>query len=129
MVIQHRGIGPPVADLKLGDLLRVGHIADVEERYLDALVPGEIAFFGGNGLLPDSDNVVLVVGMQVVRVASDLEFPENLGLAGIGQVNDEERIHLLEGHQVASAAHESRRIDLLTRCQVLQTAGDVQTLV
>ena len=47
VVVQHRRIGPPVADFVLGDLLWVGHIADIEERYLDALVPGEIALVCG----------------------------------------------------------------------------------
>ena len=76
------------------------------ESYLDALVPGEVALLGLDGLLANAYQGVLVVGVEVVAVAWDLELPEDPGVLRVAEVDGEEGVHLLEGDEVASVPHE-----------------------
>ena len=60
----------------LGQQLRVRRVADAEERHLSALPPL------GRRVLPDAEQQVVGDGVQVGRVAEQLELAEDLGAVG-----------------------------------------------
>ena len=65
------------AERVLGQQLRVGRVADAEERDLHALGPAL-----GRRVLPDAEQEVVGDRVQVGRVAEQLELAEDLRRAG-----------------------------------------------
>ena len=124
MVVEGGGVGAPVPYLELCELLGVGDVAHVEEAHLHTLIPGEVPLLGLHGLFAYADECVLVVGVEIVAVAGDLELPQDLGVLGISEVDDEEGIHLLERDQVAALPHEPGGVDVLPRGEPFELPSD-----
>ncbi len=92
-------------------------------------MPRELALLGFLGLLADAYEGVLVVGVEVVAEAGYLELAQHLRVLGVAEVDGEEGVHLLEGDQVASVAHEPGAVYLLPGGKPLQRANRVEGFV
>ena len=95
----------------LRELLRLCEIAHVEQRHLGALHPPLRA-----GLLADTDHEVVADGVQVPRVAGDLQLAEDLGCRGVTEVDGVEGIGLAKRDEVRvdafAATHVADPTDL-----------------
>lgn len=83
VVCQRRRVGTGIPDLHLGNEGRVCDIRDIEEGELDP-ARGDPAPFTGRRLLADADDVRCIVGVEVIRVAGDLQLAEDLRVMGRG---------------------------------------------
>ena len=95
----------------------VGRIANVEQRDLGA----EPAPFVG-GVLADPEEASLTRRVQVGRVARDLQLAPHDRRRGIAQVDDVERVHLAERHDVGHVPEEPHGVDLLGHTEAADDA-------
>jgi hypothetical protein len=63
-----------------------------------------------------------VIGVEIVGVARDLQFPENAGVRRVREVDDKEGIDPLEGDHVEPVPDEPGGVDLLVGGDVLQAS-------
>jgi hypothetical protein len=108
-----------VGEPRLG---RNGHVEDLEE---DAGEIGEVPVVGG--VVADREEVGLVHPVHVGREARNLELGENPGPRRVVEVDDEERVGLLEGDDVAAPAVEADRADVLPGGEVVQDPDRMET--
>ncbi len=95
-----------------------GRVRHVEDGELGA---GRHPFLGG--VLPDAQEQTVADGVQVGRVAGDLQLPDDRRVGRVGQVDDVQRVGSPEGDDVADVAHEPHGED---RLPLAQPAGPPQ---
>ncbi len=100
---------------------RVGRVADVEERDLGhgPVEPESVRAW------PDANGQERV-GVDRVDVggdAGDLELAEDLGVGWVREVDDPQRVHVAEGHEVGAVAHEAGAPDALSGGDVADVAN------
>ena len=122
MVMQERAFGAAVADTDLMKLHGVLDVTDIKERDLHALLPRELSVFGDFRIFFEANDVVFIVRMQIIAVAGDLEFSQDLGIPGIAHIDYEERIDGPEGHHVGAVSQEARGIDLFPGREIRERA-------
>ncbi len=96
---------------------RAAQVRDVEQRQLRA---EPAALLGG--VLADAEQQVLRHGVQVGRVAEDLQLAQHLRVALVGQVERVQRVDLAERHDVTVVADEAHRVDPLALAQSADAA-------
>ena len=99
------------ADLLLVNELRIGRVRHVEELQDDAVEVGEVAVVVR--VEADREQVLRVDAVHVRREAGDLELAEDRRARRLVEVDDEERIGLLERHDVAAVVVEAHGADVL----------------
>ncbi len=76
----------------------------------------------GVGVLAHAQQPAVAHGVQVGRVAGDLQLAEQRRRRRVGQVDEEERVGLAERHDRREVAEVAHRVDLLGRAQPLEAA-------
>ncbi len=104
---------------------RVHRVVDVEERNHER---PELAVFRVR-VAADPQDVVGPDDVQVLRIPRDLQFAHQFRVAGVGQVDDEERVDVAERHHVGTIGGEADRIDPFVRCHVFDRTDRDQLIV
>ena len=105
------------------DLGGLGRVGDVEERRLEALDAPVLV-----GVRADPDQQAVADGVQVGRVAGDLQLAEHRRLGRVGEIHDVQRINLAERHHVGPVADVAHGVDPLAAPHVPDAADDRQDL-
>lgn len=72
---------------------------------------------------PDADHEVVVDGVEVARVAGDLQLAEHLlGRRGVGEIDGVEGVGLAEGDEVGDVARVAHRVDPFAPTEVTDLA-------
>ena len=111
------GRGVLLLQLERVDLTRVGHISHIEQRQLQ---PQLAALH--RSLAAQPDDGVVVVRVEVAREAGDLQLAQNPRVSWVGQVDDEERVHLPKRHHEQPRGQEAGREDALAWGDAVQLA-------
>ena len=106
------GVGPAGGQRGLGHELGIVEVAHVEHRDLG---PGAPALLGG--VLADAQQSAVAQGVEVGRVAEDLQLAPAAGGGRVGQVDRVQRVGLAERHHVADLADEAHAVDALASAE------------
>ena len=96
------------SDRQGADSLRIGRVGHVEQAELGA---GRAAFVGG--VLADAEQQPVADGVEVGRVAGDLQFAGLHRVGGVGEIDHVERIDLTERDDIGELVDEPHGVDLL----------------
>ena len=100
---------------------RLGRVADIEHRELQA----ENAAGGRIDVAADTEEVGGVERLEIGGEAGHFQLADDLRPGGIGQIDDKQRVDLLEGAHVGDVADEPAGIDPFPLCEILDRAdGD-----
>src|SRR2546426_4864024 len=104
-------------------------VCDVEEAELETLEQGGVLPSNILRRLSETNQVSLIVRLQIVRNSRDVELAQDLGLVRVLQTDDEQRVHPLKSDQVCSVTHEPSRVERLTRRQSFELSDNMETAV
>ena len=122
VVLRLAAPAPPVGQREGRRPLRVGGVRHVEQGHLEALVRLPVAAH----VPADAQQQVVGDRLEVLGVAGDVQLAGHPGLLGVGQVDDEQRVDLVERHDVGPVADEPRRLEVLALRDVRCAADDRQ---
>src|SRR6266566_10082314 len=104
-------------------------VCDIEEAELETLEQCSVLPSNVRRRFSETNQVSLIVGLQIVRDSRDAELAQDLGLGRVLQTDDEQRIHSLKSDQVGSVPHEPGRVEHFTRRESFESSDDVKATV
>src|SRR5207245_516131 len=119
----------PISNRVVARINRMTRVCDIEEAKLETLercsvLPGNV-----RRRFSETNQVSLIVGLQIVRDSRDVELAQDLGLGGVLQTDDEQRVHSLKSDQVGPVTHEPGRVEHLAGRQSFESSDDVKTTI
>ena len=130
LVIRQRWrITTPISDQIVACINRMTRVCDVEEAELETLEQCSVLPGNVRRRFSESNQVSLIVGLQIVRDSRDVELAQDLWLGGVLQTDDEQRVHSLKSDQVGSVAHESGRVEHFAGRESFESSDYVEAAV
>src|SRR6266705_2356322 len=104
-------------------------VCDIEEAELETLEQCSVLPGNVHRRFSETNQVSLIVRLQIVRNSRDVELAQDLGLVRVLQTDYEQRVHSLKGNQVCSVAHEPGRVERFTGRESFESSDDVKAAV
>jgi hypothetical protein len=77
------------------------------------------------GIISDTDETILIIRMEIGRVAWDLQFSEDSWFARVSERYGEEWIDLLECDEIETISDKTRRLEVLSWGDILKSTYDL----